>query len=63
MIDIAGIRKKAKTLGIAGTKMKKNELILAIQEAEGNFPCFKTASGTCDQTSCLWREDCVESEN
>ncbi|HLV31436.1 MAG TPA: hypothetical protein VKY57_07705 [Chitinispirillaceae bacterium] len=60
MIAVAGIRKKAKVLGIAGSKMKKDDLIIAIQKAEGNFPCFKTANGSCDQIDCMWREECLD---
>lgn len=59
MIAVAGIRKKAKALGIDGSKMKKDDLIIAIQKTEGNFPCFKTANGNCDQIDCMWREECL----
>jgi hypothetical protein len=41
--------------------MKKENLIRSIQLAEGNFPCFGTATaGLCDQTNCLWRVDCLK---
>lgn len=41
--------------------MKKENIIRAIQKAEGNFECFGTAiSGICDQVNCLWREDCLK---
>jgi len=41
--------------------MKKENIIRAIQRAEGNFECFGTAvSGNCDQMNCLWREDCLK---
>jgi hypothetical protein len=40
--------------------MKKEDLIVAIQKAEGNFPCFKTANGICDQIDCMWREECLD---
>ncbi|MBN1599951.1 MAG: Rho termination factor N-terminal domain-containing protein [Chitinispirillaceae bacterium] len=59
MVEMTEIKKKAREMGISGSKMKKNELILAIQKAEGNYPCFKTASRTCDQSNCLWRDDCL----
>jgi hypothetical protein len=40
--------------------MKKETIIRAIQKAEGNFPCFGTATaGICDQLNCLWRDDCL----
>lgn len=60
MLSISDIRKKAKSLGITGTKLRKDELIRSIQQSEGNFPCYKTAVKSCDQETCLWREDCLE---
>lgn len=59
MVAITEIKKKAKEMGISSGKLKKDELILAIQKAEGNFPCFKTSAGECEQNACLWREDCL----
>lgn len=56
MIDI---KAKAKDLGLKSGKMKKEELIRAIQEKEGNFPCFGSALERCSQTDCCWREDCL----
>jgi len=54
------IREKAKAMGIKTGKLRKAKLIHAIQEAEGNTPCFgKAVNGECDQTECLWREDCL----
>ena len=56
--DIKGIAQKQ---GVKAGKMKKEEIILAIQRAEGNFDCFGTAvSSECSQTDCLWREDCLK---
>jgi cold shock CspA family protein len=62
-MDLREIRKIAKTMGIQTKGMDKAELIHAIQLAEGNFDCYGTAvEETCDQESCLWRQDCfVES--
>jgi len=55
------IKTIAKKWGIKTGNMKKTELIRAIQRAEGNLDCFRTAkSGQCDQTSCLWRIDCLK---
>ncbi len=46
--------------GVKPGTMKKEALILAIQEAEGNNPCFKTTvAKSCGETGCLWRGDCV----
>jgi hypothetical protein len=59
MVAMTEIKKKAKEMGISSGKLKKDELILAIQKAEGNFPCFKTSADGCDQKTCLWREDCL----
>lgn len=55
------IREMAKALGVRSARMKKTELIRAVQIAEGNFPCFATASGYCDQLGCAFREDCLSS--
>jgi hypothetical protein len=59
MVALPDIKKKAKEMGIASAKMKKDDLILAIQKAEGNFPCFKSANSKCDQWTCLWRDECL----
>jgi len=53
------IKKIAKDMGIKPGKMRKAELIRAIQQQEGNFPCFMTAEGHCDQMDCCWRDDCL----
>jgi hypothetical protein len=50
----------AKDLGIVTDKLKKPELIKAIQLAEGNFDCFGTALNYCDQANCLFRKDCLK---
>ena len=58
-MKLAEIKIKAKALGIAPGKLKKAELIRAIQLAEGNPVCFETAQAeACGQTACLWRPDC-----
>ncbi len=53
------IKKKAKKLGIKPSRMRKADLIRAIQKTEGNFECFETAEGCCDQIKCCWRNGCV----
>ena len=46
-------------MGIKPGKLKKADLIHAIQRKEGNFDCFATAhEGQCDQVNCVWRIDC-----
>ena len=48
----------AKPLSITGaSKMKKEDLIHAIQTAEGNAPCFLTISN-CSVSPCLYRAEC-----
>ena len=53
------IRSIAKNFGIKTSRQNKVDLVRSIQVAEGNFSCFATATdGVCDQTGCIWREDC-----
>ncbi len=53
------IRTIAKAQGLATARRSKLDLIQSIQSAEGNFPCYTTATGgQCDQLACLWRDDC-----
>lgn len=59
MPNMKEIREMARQLGIRSKRMQKDDLIRAIQRAEGNFDCYGTAvEGECDQEECLWREDC-----
>lgn len=54
------VKSMAKDLGITKTVgVKKADLIRTIQEKEGNFPCFSTATDFCDQLNCSFREDCL----
>lgn len=58
---LSEIEKKAKGLGIKDTwKLSKKDLVRTIQLKEGNFDCFGTAAGNCDQMSCCWRPDCIK---
>lgn len=53
------IREIAKQHNIKAGRMKKADLIRAIQQAEGNEVCFDSGKAeTCGQQACLWREDC-----
>lgn len=53
------VRRIAKSNGINPGRLTKTELIKSIQANEGNFDCYGTANGGgCDQTDCLWRDDC-----
>lgn len=57
-MTLKDIREKAKTLGVKNyTKMKKGDLIRAIQTAEGNSPCFEQITD-CRQFDCCWMGDC-----
>ena len=54
------IERKARALEIKDTwKYSKKGLIKAIQRKEGNFDCFGSAGGNCDQFVCCWRGDCL----
>lgn len=54
------IKEIAKSLNIKAGKMKKAELVRAIQQAENNNACFETGlADNCGQDTCLWRELCV----
>lgn len=55
------IKEIAKHHGIKVGKMKKVEMVRAIQEAEKNNICFETEKAdNCGQEACLWREDCAK---
>ena len=59
MMNMKEIRDMARQLGVRSTRMRKADLIRAIQRAEGNFDCYGTATEEeCDQEECLWREEC-----
>ncbi len=59
-MKIQDIRTIASKMGIKAGKLKKVDLIRAIQKAEGNCPCYAAAGHECDQINCLWREDCMK---
>ena len=61
-MDMTLVKEKAKQLGIQVGKMKKVDLIRAIQSKEGNFPCFETAKDYCNQLTCAWRKACLPSK-
>ena len=53
------IQSIARGKGLRPGKMKKIDLIRAIQNEERNRPCFATGMlDRCGQGECLWREDC-----
>ena len=53
------IKEKAKLLDLKPGRMKKADLIRAVQVEEGNFACFATNIDRCDQTECCWKDDCL----
>lgn len=54
------VKEIAKEKGVRVGNMKKENIIRAIQRTEGNFDCFGSATaGVCDQSNCLWRDDCL----
>ena len=58
-MNMTAVREKAKVLGIKPGRMKKVDLIRAIQNQEGYNACFKTHMDHCEQSSCCWRADCL----
>jgi len=58
-MKLSDIKQKAKTLGVDPLRMKKPDLIRAIQKAEGNTACFGSRIPDCPQTNCCWRPDCM----
>lgn len=58
-MKVAEVREIAAQRGMAAGRMKKVDLIRAIQKTEGNEACFETGkAGECGQAECLWRADC-----
>lgn len=56
------IRAIAKSNNVDFSGLDKSDLIHMLQRNEGNFDCSATAyDGICDQESCKWREDCLDS--
>jgi hypothetical protein len=60
-MTIRDLQRMARRFGIDTGGMTKFDVIKAIQRAEGNFACFGTATGSCDQVHCLFREECLDS--
>jgi len=53
------IKKYAGKKGVHSGKMKKAELIRAIQAAEGNPTCYGSERKSyCQEANCLWESDC-----
>jgi len=59
-MNLNEIRRMAKSMGVNSYKMKKAEIIQAIQRAEHNIDCYGTQRvGNCNEDTCLWRNDCL----
>lgn len=60
-MNLEKVRSIARLQGVRAGKLVKDDLIRAIQLAEGNFACFATArNAECDQLACRWRDDCFD---
>ena len=57
---ITRIRKQAEELGIRPGEKAEVELVRAIQEAQGNIPCFGRTSRECPDTQCRFRSECLK---
>lgn len=58
-MKLVEIKAIAKQFGISAGKMKKADLVRAIQQSERNEPCFETGRAeSCRQDTCMWRADC-----
>lgn len=53
------VRILAKKMGINSFAKTKAELIREIQRKEGNYDCYGTAQGYCDQEGCSFRSACL----
>ena len=58
-MKLAEVKEKAMQQGLTFSKVKKDDLVRAIQAHEGNNPCFKTNVQYCSQMDCCWRSDCM----
>lgn len=60
-MNVQEVRAMAKKIGIKTSGLNKMSLIHSIQLAEGNFNCFSSAMNEdCDQSECVWRDDCFK---
>ncbi len=55
------IRKMAKGMKINTYRMKKKDIIHAIQHSENNIECYGTDRvKSCNEETCIWRDDCLK---
>ncbi len=58
------IRKMAKNMSINTYRMKKMDMIRAIQRAENNIECYGTQRvENCHEDGCSWRNECFSLNN
>ncbi len=58
-MTINQVREKARLLGVQNySRLRKADLIRAIQAKEGNTPCYQAISG-CQEQDCLWKPGCL----
>lgn len=60
-MNVSEIRERGRNLKVRGmSKLRKGEMIRAIQRAEENQDCFGSAwRFDCQQFNCCWRQDCL----
>lgn len=59
-MKIQEVQAIAKSMGINTFRMKKADMVRAIQRAENNMDCFYTSRVEyCGELLCLWRNDCL----
>ena len=59
-MKVPELKERAKSLGISPGKMKKTELVQAIQEAEGFTVCYGNSNGDCPNMDCCFMKDCLK---
>ena len=63
-INFNEIRKMAKGMSISTYRMKKTDMIRAIQRAENNIEYYGTQRvKNCREDGCLWRNECFSLNN
>jgi hypothetical protein len=59
-MNLQALKEKARPLGVQkASKMRKDDLVHAIQAAEGCEQCYNTGKAdVCGQNNCCFRDDC-----
>lgn len=60
LMKMTELRDKAKGLGLRPGKMKKTELVRAIQKQEGFSDCYGRSCGACQNVGCSFISDCLK---